>query len=435
MDYTELFCDMAKKAGITRLLFHIEDIEKQAIEIFEHRPESIELARQTLVFIEGEYGGQSGTAFTEDLSAASIPFLIDAIKQTAQANATPFAPTPITPGGTAGDYTHPQAEALRQMLLSAEQAIYDTDARIYSAVVEFSSQHKRITLQNESGDAMQDGFGNLYLQTSAMARQQGSVQTAMSVHLAGGMFDLEAQALRDATTASGMLGSGPCPGGVYPAVLDAGVFSAMLGVYLPAFFAQRAQQGTSLLKGKTGTQVANPIINLCEQPCGIIRRSFDDEGTPTAQKHIIQNGVLQTLLHNRQTAKAGGAASTGNGFRPMYSAAVATAATNLQLQCGASSGSALLGTMCNGLYICECDGMFAGANPVSGDFALISKGYLVKNGAIGQPVSRITIGGNFFELLNRIEALGDTWATTHDPFANVVQAPAVLVQALRVAGS
>ena len=36
--------------------------------------------------------------------------------------------------------------------------------------------------------------------------------------------------------------------------------------------------------------------------------------------------------------------------------------------------------MGNGLYIVSCDGMFAGANTVSGDFSLISKGYLLEDG-------------------------------------------------------
>ena len=56
--------------------------------------------------------------------------------------------------------------------------------------------------------------------------------------------------------------------------------------------------------------------------------------------------------------------------------------------------------------ITDVSGLHAGANAISGDFSLIAQGYTVKNGRKDQPVERITVAGNFYQLLKNIRAVG-----------------------------
>lgn len=42
----------------------------------------------------------------------------------------------------------------------------------------------------------------------------------------------------------------------------------------------------------------------------------------------------------------------------------------------------------NGVVITELAGLHAGANPSSGDFSLLSKGYTIENGKRGAPWSK-----------------------------------------------
>ena len=56
--------------------------------------------------------------------------------------------------------------------------------------------------------------------------------------------------------------------------------------------------------------------------------------------------------------------------------------------------------------ITELGGLHAGANPVSGDFSLIAKGFRITGGKQGEPVEQITIAGNFYQLLKDIRAVG-----------------------------
>ena len=143
--------------------------------------------------------------------------------------------------------------------------------------------------------------------------------------------------------------------------------------------------------------------------------------------------MLKTWLHSWKSAKELNDQPTGNGFKRDYLEDVATGYTNLVLEPGADSLEAVLNQEGTGLYITECDGMFAGANVISGDFALISKGYLVENGKMGDAVSQITIAGNFFAMLNQIKAVAND--SEAERFGNsTVTAPSVWVGELSVSG-
>ena len=50
--------------------------------------------------------------------------------------------------------------------------------------------------------------------------------------------------------------------------------------------------------------------------------------------------------------------------------------------------------------------MHAGANPITGDFSLAAKGFMVRGGKLGEAVAQITVAGNFYELLKNVRAVG-----------------------------
>lgn len=78
-------------------------------------------------------------------------------------------------------------------------------------------------------------------------------------------------------------------------------------------------------------------------------------------------------------------------------------------------------------------GMHAGANPVSGDFSLAAKGFLIQEGKIVRPVEQITVAGNFYALLQGVQAVADDlWFTL--PGASSFGSASVLVEGLSIAG-
>lgn len=100
------------------------------------------------------------------------------------------------------------------------------------------------------------------------------------------------------------------------------------------------------------------------------------------------------------------AESTGNGFRS-GGGATTVSSMNLYIVSGPNSFDSLLEKMDNGVVISELAGMHAGIDFVSTNFSLQAKGYLVENGRKVRPLTLITVAGNFIDLMNHVEAVGD----------------------------
>lgn len=163
------------------------------------------------------------------------------------------------------------------------------------------------------------------------------------------------------------------------------------------------------------------------------------------QEITVQNGLLLGLgdlevpglsglvsyLYNRGSAGSG--QYGGNGFKREFNTAVATGYTNILLAPGKASQAELLEEMGSGLLITGVSGVFAGADPASGDFSLISQGYLVEHGQCGKAVQQITVAGNFFEMLCAVANVGSDGAWMQPP-SGCLRAPSLYVRALAISG-
>ena len=75
--------------------------------------------------------------------------------------------------------------------------------------------------------------------------------------------------------------------------------------------------------------------------------------------------------------------------------------------------------------------MHSGFDPISGNFSLQAKGFVIENGVQGAPVSLITVAGNLFSLLNQIESIGSDLDYYFNPS---IKSPSLIVEELVVAG-
>ncbi len=104
---------------------------------------------------------------------------------------------------------------------------------------------------------------------------------------------------------------------------------------------------------------------------------------------------------------------------------------NFYLEAGETAYEQLLKELGNGLVINEVSGLHAGADAVSGDFSLLSKGFTVKDGKQDKPVEQITIAGNFYEMLKAVRAVGSDLTFPQGAFGS----PSVDAGKLSVAGN
>ena len=87
--------------------------------------------------------------------------------------------------------------------------------------------------------------------------------------------------------------------------------------------------------------------------------------------------------------------------------------------------------MGDGLYLTEVSGLHAGANPISGDFSLLARGFEIKGGECVRAVEQFTVAGNFYQLLRDILSVGSDLHFEGSPIGS----PTVAVRSLSVAGA
>lgn len=246
----------------------------------------------------------------------------------------------------------------------------------------------------------------------ATAKENGHIATGF-YGKGGRSFDiLDARLIGEEVGKSAVekLGASQIPSGSYRVVIHRGAMCDLLETFCGIFSAETAQKGMSLLKGRVGEKIAAEGVTIVDDPLlleGLEARPFDAEGVPSKAHTVVENGVFMTFLHNLKTAHKDGVETTGNASKAGYSSAVHVSPSNLYIKGGSKSFDELLSDMGDGVVITDVAGLHAGANPVSGDFSLLSKGYTIKNGKREKPIEQITVAGNFYELLKNARAIAD----------------------------
>lgn len=393
--------------------------------------------------LRGVYQGKMGYASTQAFDDEAIQQLIEGVKEGASLREDEDAEE-IYPG----DASYPTVDSWSQELeqVSAAQKL-DACLNIEKAAVSSQptvTQCSGTRVGTASGEIrLCNSYGlnlhhrsNMYLAyTDAIAQEGDSTATAMAFQSGRNFAEVDPQALgaKAARDAAEALHGSPVPAGSYRIILRWDAMQALLETFAGIFSAENTQQGLSLLKGREGETIAAPCVTLMDDPLlpgGFASSPFDEEGVACRTKAVVEAGVLKTLLHNRKTAKKQGVASTGNAARPGLSAPVTVAPSNLFFKPGEQSLEELEAQMGDGLVITDLSGLHSGANTTSGDFSLLSKGYLLEGGKRVRPVEQITVAGNFYQLLKNIRALGNDLTFP----ASGVGAPSVDVGTLAVSG-
>ena len=205
------------------------------------------------------------------------------------------------------------------------------------------------------------------------------------------------------------LHASPVPSGKYRIIFSNEVMTSLMGVFCTIFSAKTAQKGMSLLAGRLGETIAAPFVTLIDDPLlpgGLASRPFDAEGVASKAHTVIDAGAFKTFLHNLKTAHKDGVQTTGNASKGGYSGTIGVSPSNLYFKPGTRSLDELMANAGDGIVITDVMGLHAGANAVSGDFSLLSKGYAFHGGKRAEAVEQITVAGNFYELLKNMREFG-----------------------------
>jgi PmbA protein len=214
-----------------------------------------------------------------------------------------------------------------------------------------------------------------------------------------------------------------------PVVYDPRVASSLLGHLTGAINGASVARGTTFLRDKLGSRIFAEGIDIVDDPCrvrGLRSRPFDGEGVPTAERLLVEDGVLTTWLLDTRSARQLGLRSTGHAARGT-GGPPSPGPTNLYLRPGALSPAELMSDIREGLYVTELIGM--GVNGITGDYSRGAAGFMIRNGALAEPVAEITVAGHLLEMFAHMIPANDL------RFRRGTDAPTIRVEGMTMAGS
>jgi len=291
------------------------------------------------------------------------------------------------------------------------------DARVSQVIVSLSGSHETILVAATDGTFAADIRPLVRLSVNVIAehkgrREQGSdgVGGRISYHELcdeGAWKHTADEAVRQALV---NLEAEAAPAGTMTVVLGPGWPGVLLheavGHGLEGDFNRK---GTSAFSGRMGEQVATDCVTVVDD--GTIERrrgslTVDDEGTPTEQTVLIENGVLRKYMQDKLNASLMNTSPTGNGRRESFAHLPMPRMTNTFMLPGKYQAEEIIASVDKGLYAVN----FAGGQVdiTSGRFVFsASEAYLIENGKVTRPVKGATLIGNGPDVMTRVSMVGN----------------------------
>jgi TldD protein len=166
---------------------------------------------------------------------------------------------------------------------------------------------------------------------------------------------------------------------------------------------------TSAFSGLIGQRVASGLCTVVDDGTIPDRRgslNIDDEGEPTTNTVLIENGILRAYLSDYLNAGLMKSERTGNGRRQSYKHIPLPRMTNTFMLAGPDTKEDIIRSVRRGIYAVQFGG--GQVDITSGEFAFsASEAYLIEDGQITAPVKGATLRGSGPESLKHVTAVGN----------------------------
>jgi TldD protein len=300
----------------------------------------------------------------------------------------------------------------------ADRAARAADTRVFQVQAAYADNLRHVLVATSDGVLSYDRQPMARLGVAVLAREgNGTPQRGYSG--GGGRVGLDwflnektpeyfaREATRQAVV---QLDAVPAPAGEMTVVLGPGwpgiLLHEAVGHGLEADFNRK---GVSAFSNRIGEQVASPLCTVVDDGTIAHRRgslNVDDEGTPTQQNVLIENGVLRGYLRDKLSSRIMRANSSGSGRRESYQHIPMPRMTNTFMLAGESDPEEIIRSVPRGLYCANFGG--GQVDITSGNFVFsASESYLIEDGKITRPVRGATLIGNGPEALKYVSMVGN----------------------------
>ncbi|MGE0232074.1 MAG: metalloprotease TldD [Flavobacteriaceae bacterium] len=291
------------------------------------------------------------------------------------------------------------------------------DPRVQQVTVSLAASRSAVGILRADGNWYEDIRPLVRLNVSVVVsdgtrRESGSAghggradfETLLSTHA---WQDMARDAVRQALV---NLEARPAPAGTFDIALGPGWPGVLLheavGHGLEGDFVRKKQ---SAFAGLIGERVAAPGVTVVDDGTLAGRRgsiTIDDEGTPSGETVLIEDGILVGFMQDRQNARLMGVKPTGNGRRESYAHALMPRMTNTYMRAGEHDPKEIVASIDGGLYAVGFGG--GQVDITSGKFVFeCTEAYWVEKGRIIHPVKGAMLIGNGPDALTRVRMVGN----------------------------
>ena len=288
----------------------------------------------------------------------------------------------------------------------------EIDERVKEVSVSLNGNHQNIEVITKNGDIFYDSRPLVRMNINITIQKKNKVETG-SFGM-GGRY-LYDELLNESNWKNGVkkayeqaivkLSAKETPAGEQIVILGPGwpgiLLHEAIGHGLEGDFNRKK---TSAFFDLVGNKIASDQVSVVDDGTINKRRgslTIDDEGTPSQNTMLIENGILKGFMHDRLNAGLMNQSPTGNGRRQSYSHLPMPRMTNTYMLNGKYEHDELIKSTKKGIYASQFSG--GQVDITSGKFVFsASEAYEIIDGKICSPLKGATLIGNGPEILKEV---------------------------------
>lgn len=307
-------------------------------------------------------------------------------------------------------------------LLHIDSFVRDLDPRVIRVKALLSHQTRQLAFYNSLGEHYSDTHPRAVLVVQVVMKQGDEVQmgySTLALNMDATFLTTQRveQVATEAVQRTRILFEAVKPeGGEMPVVLAAGASGIFMHEAIGhAFEADFVRKGTSIFAGRLGQQICRPDITIVDDgtipfDAGSLR--WDDEGIPGQRTILVDQGRLNSFLHDRISAQHFGVQPTGNGRRESFRSIPQPRMRSTYMLAGQAQEEDVIRSVKRGIYAQQFTN--GQVQIGAGDFTFYMKqGYLIEDGHLTRPIRDINIIGNGPQALSDISMVANNLVIDH----------------------
>jgi len=304
-------------------------------------------------------------------------------------------------------------EELVRLVVDTDKEVRGFSKKIASDNISFSVVDDDLTFLSSEGAQISQRIVRCFGSVMVTAREKGNIASAYEgMGAQSGLEVLKKKPLNEvgkiaAERADKLVSAKVALGGVFPVILENKIVGLLAHEAVGHCAEADLVHSGSFLRDKIGKRVASGIVTLVDDgrfSDGLGTMMYDDEGVPTEKTVIIDKGVCQNFLHSRETAYDFGVKPTGNARAWDFEFDPIIRMRNTYIESGDYSLEELAEGIKEGYFL---KGGLGGQADFTGEFMFgTQEAVRIKNGRLGESFRGVTICGNAFAVLKKVDAIG-----------------------------